>query len=270
MVNKTTPNKDDELIYEALDGIGVLTLNRPHRRNALTFAMYDKIKQICACAGTVADHDKLKVIVFKGAGDTAFAAGTDISQFKDFSSGNDAIAYEKMIEAVLNQIEQCAVPTLAAMNGFVTGGGAAIAAACALRIGSRSVRVGVPIAKTLGNCLAIANLRRFIALIGEARVAHILLTADLINAEEARQAGFITELLDDQQQLEDRAMEIAQSITRSAPLTIKATLTGIRRLRQATTLPDDHDLITMCFGSADFKEGVSAFFEKRPAKWSGH
>ena len=260
---------DDELIYEAADGVGILTLNRPHRRNALTFAMYEKIKQICARAGTADDPDELKVIIFKGAGESAFAAGTDISQFKTFSSGNDAIAYEAMIEAVLHEIEHCAIPTIAALNGFVTGGGAAIAAACALRIGSRSIRVGVPIAKTLGNCLAIANLKRFIALIGEARTTHILLTAQLIDAEEAKLAGFITELLDDQATVEARALELAHSITQSAPLTIKATLTGIRRLRAATPLPDDHDLITMCFGSEDFKEGVSAFFEKRPANWSG-
>ena len=260
---------ENELLYEADNGIGILTLNRPHRRNALTFAMYEQIKQICARAGTDDDPDKLRVIIFKGAGDAAFAAGTDISQFKTFSGGDDAIAYEQMIEAVLHEIEYCEVPTIAALNGFVTGGGAAIAASCSLRIGSRSVKVGVPIAKTLGNCLAIANLKRFIALIGEARTAHILLTAQLIDAENAKLAGFITELLEDQSQVESRAMELAKSIAQSAPMTIKATLTGIRRLREATPLPDDHDLIKMCFGSNDFKEGITAFFEKRPAEWTG-
>ena len=260
---------ENELLYEADNGIGILTLNRPHRRNALTFAMYEKIKQICAQAGTDDDPDKLKVIIFKGAGDAAFAAGTDISQFKTFSGEDDAIAYEQMIEAVLHEIEYCEVPTIAALNGFVTGGGAAIAASCSLRIGSRSVKVGVPIAKTLGNCVAISNLKRLIALIGEARTAHILLSAQLIDAEDAKSAGFITELLEDQTQVEARALELAISMTQSAPLTLKATLNGIRRLREATPLPDDHDLIKMCFGSNDFKEGITAFFEKRPAKWTG-
>lgn len=260
---------ENELLYEADNGICTLTFNRPHRRNALTFAMYEHIKQICARAGTDNDPDKLKVIIFKGAGDAAFAAGTDISQFKTFSGGDDAITYEHMIESVLHEIEHCAVPTIAALNGFVTGGGAAIAASCSLRIGSQSVKVGVPIAKTLGNCLAISNLKRFIALIGEARTAYILLTAQLIDAEEAKLAGFITELLDDQSQVDARALELANSITQSAPLTIKATLKGIRRLRDATPLPEDRDLITMCFGSQDFKEGITAFFEKRPAIWTG-
>ena len=84
----------NDLLYEAQNGIGILTLNRPHRRNATTFAMYNKIKQICARAGTNDDPDMLKVIIFKGAGDAAFAAGTDISQFRTFSGENDAIAYE--------------------------------------------------------------------------------------------------------------------------------------------------------------------------------
>ena len=84
----------NDLLYEVQNGIGILTLNRPHRRNATTFAMYNKIKQICARAGTNDDPDMLKVIIFKGAGDAAFAAGTDISQFKSFSDGDDAIDYE--------------------------------------------------------------------------------------------------------------------------------------------------------------------------------
>ena len=259
--------EQDELIFTAENGIGILTLNRPHRRNALTFAMYDKIKQICRQAGTPEDPDKLRVLIFTGGGDAAFAAGTDISQFKTFSRPEDAINYESMIEKVLHEIEQCEVPTIAALNGFVTGGGAAIAAACAIRIGSQSIKVGVPIAKTLGNCLAIANLRRFVQLVGPARTAHILLTSSLIDAEAALQAGFITELHADKDAVEARALEMAGSICTAAPLTIKATLIGLRRLQSATPLPDDHDLIQMCFGSADFKEGISAFFEKRPANW---
>jgi enoyl-CoA hydratase/carnithine racemase len=127
----------------------------------------------------------------------------------------------------------------------------------------------VPIAKTLGNCLAIANLRRFVQLVGPARTAHILLTSQLIDAEAALQAGFITELHEDQETVESRAEALAKSMTEAAPLTLKATLMGLRRLQEATPLPDDHDLIQMCFGSADFKEGVTAFFEKRPANWQG-
>jgi enoyl-CoA hydratase/carnithine racemase len=261
-------NTEDELLYSARDGIGHIVLNRPHRRNALTFGMYERITQICARAGGGDDPDGLKVLIFSGGGDAAFAAGTDISQFRTFTT-DDAINYEAMVDRVMTGIEECRIPTIAALNGFCTGGGAAIAAAVDLRIGSRDLKVGAPIARTLGNCLAIANIYRFVRLIGEARLKYMLLTASLIDAEEAASAGFISELLDDREAVLARAEEMAHGITELAPLTLDATMRGIRRLSSATPLPDDHDLVKQTFGSADFKEGISAFFEKRKPDWKG-
>lgn len=261
-------NTEDELIYRAEDGIGHVVLNRPHRRNAMTFGMYEQLKSICARAGTADDPDGLKVLIFSGGGDAAFAAGTDISQFRTFTSA-DAINYEAMIDDVLGTIESCRVPTIAALNGFCTGGGAAIAAASDLRIGSRDLKVGAPIARTLGNCLAIGNLARFVRLVGEARTKYMLLTASLIGAEEAASSGFISELLEDREAVLTRAHEMARGITDLAPLTLDATMRGLQRLRDTVPLPDDHDLVEQCFGSGDFKEGVSAFFEKRKPDWKG-
>ena len=106
---------EEELLYSARDGIGHIVLNRPHRRNAMTFGMYDRIKKICARAGTADDPDGLKVLIFSGGGDAAFAAGTDISQFRTFTS-QDAINYEAMIDAVLTTIEACRVPTLSLIH----------------------------------------------------------------------------------------------------------------------------------------------------------
>ena len=174
-----------------------------------------------------------------------------------------------MIDAVLTTIESCRVPTIAALNGFCTGGGAAIAAASDLRIGSRDLKVGAPIARTLGNCLAISNLGRFVRLVGEARVKYMLLTATLIDADEAASSGFISELLDDREAVLARAEEMARGIAELAPLTLDATMRGLQRLRETVPLPNDHDLVEQCFGSADFKEGVSAFFEKRKPDWKG-
>ena len=147
---------EEELLYSARDGIGHVVLNRPHRRNAITFGMYNRIKEICARAGTADDPDGLKVLIFSGGGDAAFAAGTDISQFRTFTS-QDAINYEAMIDAVLTTIESCRVPTIAALNGFCTGGGAAIAAASDLRIGSRDLKVGAPIAAPSATALRSAT-----------------------------------------------------------------------------------------------------------------
>lgn len=261
-------SEDQDLIYTAKDGIGHITLNRPHRRNAMTFGMYDRIKDICARAGTEDDPDSLRVLIFSGGGDAAFAAGTDISQFRTFTAA-DAIEYEHMIDGTLTTIEECRIPTIGALNGFCTGGGAAIAASLDIRIGSRDLKIGAPIARTLGNCLAIGNLNRFVRLVGEARVKYMLLTAALIGADEAASAGFISELLDDRAAVLDRADEMARGITELAPLTLDATKRGLQRLRAATPLPDDSDLVEQCFGSADFKEGVSAFFEKRKPDWKG-
>ena len=263
-----TGQDDAELHYSVTDGIGHIILNRPHRRNALTFGMYDRIKAICTTVGTDADADDVRVLIFSGGGDAAFAAGTDISQFRTFTAA-DAINYEQMIDGTLTTIEECRVPTIGALNGFCTGGGAAIAASLDIRIGSRDLQVGAPIARTLGNCLAIGNLNRFVRLVGEARVKYILLTAQLIGAEEAASAGFISECLDDRDAVLARADEMARGITELAPLTLDATMRGLRRLQTMTPLPDDHDLVEQCFGSADFKEGVTAFFDKRKPDWKG-
>ena len=259
---------EDELLYSVTDGIGHIVLNRPHRRNALTFGMYDRIKAICTTVGTATDPDGVRVLIFSGGGDAAFAAGTDISQFRTFTA-QDAIEYEQMIDGTLTTIEDCRVPTIGALNGFCTGGGAAIAAALDIRIGSEDLKVGAPIARTLGNCLAIGNLNRFVRLVGEARVKYMLLTAQLIGAAEAASAGFISELHEDRDAVLARAGDMARGITELAPLTLDATMRGLRRLQRMQPLPDDHDLVEQCFGSADFKEGVAAFFDKRKPDWKG-
>lgn len=257
----------DELQFSVCDGVGHIMLNRPHRRNALTFAMYDEIGRICR-AISAGDRPEINVLMISGGGDKAFAAGTDISQFRTFSAA-DAAEYEEMINRVLTDIEQCPVPTIALLNGFCTGGGAMIAATTDIRIASKDMQLGAPIARTLGNCLAIANLRRLVRLVGEARVKYMLLTAQLIDADAAATAGFVSEILPDQAALMARGNELAQMMAGMAPLTLRATKEGLRRLQLATPLPDDHDLIALCFGSADFKEGIDAFFDKRRPDWQG-
>ena len=260
----------EDLLYTVDNQIGHIILNRPHRRNALTFDMYQRIGEICATVGTESDSNQVKVLILSGNGDAAFAAGTDISQFQNFTGASDGIRYEENMEFVLNQIDACNVPTIAALNGFVTGGGAGIASSCSIRIGSKDLKVGVPIARTLGNCLAIGTLRRFVALIGLARTRYILLTAQLIDGQEASTAGFINELLTNKTAVMKRAFELAESIKTFAPLTLKASITSLNRLQKAPMIPSDEDIVEMCYGSDDFKEGVKAFFEKRKPDWQGN
>ena len=158
---------------------------------------------------------------------------------------------------------------IAALHGAVTGGGLIIAAAAHLRLASADVKIGMPIARTLGNCLAVSNLRRLVTLFGEARVAHMILTAELLSADQALASGFVHDVLDDHETLIQRATELAQRLTQMAPLTIQSSLEGLRRLRHAIASPDDADLIEACYQSDDFAEGVAAFLEKRKPEWRG-
>ncbi len=256
----------EELLYEVRDGIGFVTLNRPQARNALTFPMYERLAAIC---GEIAKDNAIRALVITGAGDKAFAAGTDISQFTNFRTAEDALAYEERIDRVLTAIEECPKPTIAAIAGAATGGGAGIAAVCDIRIGAANARIGFPIAKTLGNCLSMANYARLAALIGPARVIDLVYTARLIGAEEAKAIGLLSEVLPDHAALQARAEELARTIASHAPLTLRATKEAMRRLRLAARQVQGDDLVAMCFTSNDFREGVESFLARRPARWTG-
>ena len=152
-----TPSVDTDLLYELRDGIARITFNRPQARNAFTFAMYERLAEICREAN---DDRSIKAMILTGAGDKAFAAGTDIIQFRAFKTPEDALDYEARIDRVLGALERCRVPTIAAIAGACTGGGAGIAACCDLRIAHRRrAKFGFPIARTLGNCLSMSNYR---------------------------------------------------------------------------------------------------------------
>src|SRR6266516_4836857 len=194
----------EDLIYAAEDGIARLTFNRPQARNALTFAMYEQMAAICE---TVNADRSIKAMILTGTGDKAFASGTDISQFRAFKTAQDALEYEARIDRVLGALEQCRVPTIAAIAGACTGGGAGIAACCDLRIGTKTTKIGFPIARTLGNCLSMSNISRLTALMGPARVKDLIFTARLIGAEEAASIGLLNEVVEDVSALERRVDE---------------------------------------------------------------
>lgn len=260
------PSAEDDLLYRVEDGIARITFNRPQARNALTFRMYERMAEICQAAN---DDPEIKVVLLTGAGDKAFAAGTDISQFRAFKGAEDALEYEGRIDRVLGILEACSKPTIAAIAGACTGGGAGIAACCDIRIGTASTRFGFPIARTLGNCLAIANIARMTALIGPARVKDLIFTARLVEAQEALAIGLLSEVVPDAAALAVRATELARTVAGHAPLTLRATKEAIRRLGQRLTREEGQDLILMCYTSADFREGMDAFLNKRPPRWRG-
>jgi len=262
----TTSDTTQDLLFDVSGGIARITINRPQARNAFTFEMYEKLAQCCE---TINSDDSLKVLIVTGAGDRAFSAGTDISLFRNFSSSEDALGYESFMDRVLNALERCRIPAIAAISGACTGGGAAIAACCDLRIGTEDTKFGFPIARTLGNCLSMGNLARLSALIGPARVKDMIFTARLIEAKEALSIGLLTEMTSDRGSLDARISAIAAEIAGFAPLTLRATKEGLRRLQSRDNAEADRDLILMCYMSEDFREGMAAFLEKRSPQWRG-
>ncbi len=256
----------DEILVERDGPVMTITLNRPEKYNALTFAMYARLAELCEGE---AQDGTIRALIVTGAGVKAFAAGTDIAQFRDFKSPEDGLDYEARVDKILSAIERCPVPMIAAISGACTGGGAAIAACCDIRIATSDMRYGFPIARTLGNCLSATSLQRLTGLMGAPRVVELLYTSRLMPANECLAAGLVTEVLDDHAALMERAKALAHQIAGYAPLTLSTTKELMRRIREAQPRVDDHDLVAKVYTSADFREGLDAFLTKRKPQWRG-
>jgi enoyl-CoA hydratase/carnithine racemase len=253
--------------FEQTGALAFLTFSRPEARNAMTWEMYEALVDYC---DRVDGSSDIRVLILRGAGGKAFVAGTDIAQFRTFQSGQDGIDYEQRLDAVIDRLEQVAIPSIAQIEGVATGGGCAIAAACDLRLCTPNSRFGVPIARTLGNCLSAANHARFLDLIGPTRVKEMLYTGRLLTADEALAAGLVNQV-HSPDALADAVRTMAETIAANAPLTLRATKEMIRRVHAHRRLEkgEDHDLIALCYGSADFREGIESFLGKRPPEWRG-
>lgn len=248
--------------------VATLTFNRPEARNAMTWAMYDALVQACEAVDA---HDGIRAFVLRAEGDKAFIAGTDISQFTGFGTEEAAIAYERRLDAVMDRLERVRVPTIAEVHGVAAGGGCAIALACDFRVCTPEARFGVPIARTLGNCLSAANYARLIDLIGPARTKDLLFTGRFIDATEADRLGLASRIVP-RNDLAQAVAELTTTLASNAPLTLRASKEAVRRiqLHRRLAAPDADDLVTMCYTSDDFKEGVDAFLAGRRPKFQGH
>ncbi len=250
--------------YTASGGVGAIVFDRPEARNAMTFAMYDALASIC---DQIAADQSLRVVTLRGAGGSAFVAGTDIEQFRAFSGPEDGVAYEAQIDARIGQVESLPVPTIAIIDGWAVGGGLALATACDLRIATPSAQFSVPIARTLGNCLSIANMARIIAGFGLGRTKRMLMLAEAIDATEALACGFLIEIVE-AQSIDAHVAALCASLAAHAPKTLRAVKESARRLIAAHQ-PDGEDLIRDCYGSRDFKIGIEAFLAKQKPAWTG-
>lgn len=241
----------------------VITFDRPSARNAMTWSMYE---QLDGALDRVAAEPDLRVAVLRGAGGH-FVAGTDIAQFANFRTGDDGVAYEQRLEAVLAKLESLHVATIAAVEGYAAGGGLALATVCDLRICTPDARFGVPIARTVGNALSMANHARLVASLGAARTTQLILTADFLPADEAHALGFVVAVVEPDA-FDAELDALCTRIASHAPITIQVTKEAIHRLI-GRGLSGDADLTRRAYGSRDFQEGVTAFMEKRSPRWEG-
>lgn len=256
---------EPELLYEREGPLASVIFNRPESHNAMTWAMYDGLIEACDLVDRSAD---VRVLIVRGAGGKAFVAGTDISQFQAFHTPNDALAYERRLEHAISRLEAVRKPTIAAIAGYAVGAGASLALACDLRYCTPESQIGIPIARTLGNCLSMANYARLVDLLGPARTKELLFRARLVKAEEACQLGLVNEVVS-ADQLDAHVNAVAQEIAAHAPLTLQVTKEAIRRLQAHRRALESDDLIVQAYMSEDFREGVAAFLEKRRPVFQG-
>jgi enoyl-CoA hydratase len=255
----------DETIFEQDGAVAILTFNRPEARNAMTWGMYETLGATCE---RVDADDSIRVLVLRGAGDKAFVSGTDIRQFLEFKTREDALGYEARLDQSIGRLSNMKKPVIAMLNGDAIGGGLFMAISCDLRIAAEHVRFGVPVARTLGNFPQPANYARLAAAIGIVRSRNLVLTARLMGSQEALAVGLVDEVVA-AEDLEKRVLEQARRIAKYAPLTLSTIKEAARRQTESFAIRDAEELMLACYLSQDFQEGVRAFLEKRPANWQG-
>jgi enoyl-CoA hydratase/carnithine racemase len=253
-----------QLLVEQDGPVLTVTFNRARQRNAMTWEMYEGLYDACERAD--ADPD-VRVLVLRSSSDKAFIAGTDIGQFADFDKGEDGVAYEEKITRVTNRLEDVDVPTVAAIRGFCVGGGLGLASVCDLRVATPSARFGLPIARTLGNCLSMNSYSILLQQVGPSVALDLLLRARLLTGEEAHSLGFVAELCGEDE-LESATDAVVQTLLGHAPISMWAAKEAVRRFRRAS-IPDGDDIVARAFGSKDFQRAVAAFATKEPVAWEG-
>ena len=254
-------------LYETQGPLAILTFNRPEARNAMTWAMYEALLEAC---DRVDRDNEVRVFILRGAGGKAFVAGTDIAQFQEFRERQDGLKYEDRLDHVLDKLEQVRKPTMAQVQGVAAGGGCGIALACDICVATPESTFGIPVARTLGNCLSGASYSRLVDLAGPRCTKELLFTGRLVGAAEAHARGLINRIAG-AEEIELVVRELALEMAANAPLTLRASKEMVRRIQATRRLPagEDADLIELCYSSADFHEGVRAFLEKRRPVWTG-
>lgn len=256
----------DTILYHNEGPIGIITLNRPEKLNALTKPMWKRLGEV---ARGVATKEDIRCVILRGAGTAAFAPGNDISEFeKERSNVDQARAYGAIMHATIEAIWAIPQPVVALIHGICVGGGLEIAGLADIRICGKSSRFGAPINR-LGLVMAYAEIKCLVDLIGESNALEVLFEGRIFNAIEAKEKGIVNRIVPDEQ-VEAEAMATAQRIADGAPLVARWHKKFVRRLVQGTPLSAaEIDEGFACFGTEDFQIGYRAFLAKEKPQFVG-
>ena len=262
------PTLTEKLVAQKDGAIGWIIFNNPARHNATSFEMWQSLPLVL---DAYSQDDEVRVIILKGAGEKAFSAGADISQFKEKRTGAEAVReYNAASDKAGRALRECPKPTIAMVRGYCIGGGTAVAVSCDIRIVSDDARFGVPAAK-LGLGYRFEGIRRLASIVGPSYAAEIFYTGRQFSAHEALEMGLVNRVVP-VVDLEKNVLDYANTIAANAPLTIAAVK---RSLVEFLKDPDDRDLsrcqqmVDACYESDDYKEGQAAFMEKRKPQFKG-
>lgn len=256
----------ENIILENEKGIATIYINRPEKLNALNKATIQKLHETLKL---VDENPEVRVIILTGSGEKAFVAGADISEFAAFSADEGAQLAAKGQELLFDFIENLKTPVIAAINGFALGGGLELAMACHFRVASDNAKMGLP-EVSLGLIPGYGGTQRLPRLVGKGRAMEMIITAGMITAEDAYRAGLVNHVVP-QADLLATCMTLANKIMKNSPVAIAKAIEAINA-NFATGVNGFHVEIRTfgeCFGTEDFKEGTTAFLEKRKATFKG-
>ncbi len=250
---------------ETEDGVAVVTLNRPEKLNALNSTVR---REIMEAVDRLATDDEVKVAILHGAGEKAFVAGADVSEFAERTPAEQRALYRH--RRVYDAVADFPKPILAAIHGYCLGGGSELALACDLRIADRTARFGQAEIR-IGLIPGAGGTQRLARLVGPGQALRIALTGDLVDAEEAHRIGLVEFLVDEGEHLE-KAREVAGRMARWSPVSLRLVKRSVRAAQETSLsagLELEKELFLAAFGSADGREGVRAFVEKRDPVFRG-
>ncbi|PKH49795.1 enoyl-CoA hydratase [Tenacibaculum sp. Bg11-29] len=256
----------ENILVDTTNGLSIITINRPKKLNALNSAT---IKELGTAFETLEDDENVNAIIITGSGEKAFVAGADISEFANFTIEEGGKLAKLGQESLFDLIENLSTPVVAAINGFALGGGLELAMACHFRIASENAKMGLP-EVSLGVIPGYGGTQRLPQLVGKGKAMELIMTAGMISADDAKQCGLVNHVVT-QEELLPLAEKLTSKIMRNSSVAISAAIRAINDNFKDGINGYETEIVEFgdCFGTEDFKEGTTAFLEKRKPNFPG-